>query len=163
MSEAVYIAHGFSLANRLLLYAGAVLAPVHFASGVANNWPGSLGLLALNWYTQLQWYHAIQHHQLNALALLPVHYTFVCTYTYLGGIASGNIYTAVVLMLATVGAMVHNVIDAWTAWAANLTDGFGKYEFFFFGWQKLESGWRTFMAVWLVGDTMAMALSVAPP
>jgi hypothetical protein len=145
---------GFSLTNRWLLYASFMLAPAQFISGVGNNSPTNVGFLAYNWYTQIQWYQAIKAKQLHALSLLPVHFNFLFVMTYLGGITTGNIIMGLLLGISTAGVIVLNSVAAWTSWATNQPEGFGVYQFFFFGWRTLSPGWHKFILLWQIGDSI---------
>lgn len=160
MSEAVQIVSGFSLTNRWLLYTSLMLAPAQFIGGVGNNCPSNIGFLAYNWYTQIQWYQACQAKQLHALSLLPVHFNFIYALTYLGGITSGNIVMGVILGLGTAGVMILNTTAAWVAWATSQPEGFGVYEFFFFGWRKLSPGWHKFILLWMISDSITALICV---
>jgi len=152
--SAVQVISGFSLTNRWLLYTSFMLAPAQFISGVGSNCPSNLGFLAYNWYTQIAWYRAIQAKELHALSLLPVHFNFIFVVTYLGGITSGNIFMALLLGFGTAGVIVLNTVAAWTSWATNQPEGFGVYQFFFFGWRTLSPGWHTFILLWQIGDSI---------
>jgi hypothetical protein len=149
----VEIVSGFSLTNRLLLYASFMLAPAQFISGLGNNCPSNVGFLAYNWYTQIAWYSAIKAKQLHALSLLPIHFNFIFVITYLGGVTSGNIVMGLLLGFGTAGVIVLNSVAAWTSWATNQQEGFGVYEFYFFGWRTLSPGWHTFFLLWQIGDS----------
>ncbi|ATY61313.1 hypothetical protein A9K55_006556 [Cordyceps militaris] len=154
MADAIHIVNGFSLTNRWLLYTSFMLAPAQFIGGVANNCPSNIGFLAYNWYTQIQWYQACQARELHALSLLPVHFNFIYAFSYLGGITSGNIFMGVLLGLGTAGVMVLNTVSAWVSWATSQPEGFGVYQFFFFGWRTLSPGWHKFIMVWMIGDSL---------
>jgi hypothetical protein len=149
---AVHVIPGFSLTNRLLLYASILLAPAQFVSGIKNNFPSNLGFLAYNWYTQIQWYHAIKAKQLHALSLATPHFNLIYAISYLGGITSGNTIMSILLGLGTAGAMMINAVASCISWATNQPDGFGKYQFFFGGWQTLSSGWHKFLLSWQIFD-----------
>jgi hypothetical protein len=154
----VEVISGFSLTNRLLLYASFMLAPAQFISGLGNHCPSNVGFLAYNWYTQISWYRAIKAKQLHALSLLPVHFNFIFVMTYLGGVTSGNIVMGLFLGFGTAGVIVLNTVAAWTSWATNQQEGFGVYQFFFFGWRTLSPGWHTLILLWQIGDS-TLALS----
>ncbi|KAF3484230.1 uncharacterized protein GIQ15_03554 [Arthroderma uncinatum] len=124
------------------------MAPVHH----------NIGFLAYNWYTQVQWYQAVRAKQLHALALLPVHFNLIYAVTYLGGVSSGNIVMATILGLGSAGVMILNTVSAWISWNTNLREGFGEYQFFFFGWRTLTRGWHIFFLLWQISDSM-IALS----
>ena len=150
----VRVISGFSLLNRSLLYGSSKLAPLQFAFGIGNNFPSNMGFLAYNWYIQWTWYRAIRNHEtLDALSLLPAHLNLTLAVTYLGGITSGNIYMAVLLVLGTVGAIILSTVTAWACWATVQKDGFQIYDFFFFGWQSFSPGWHRFFLVWQIFDT----------
>lgn len=131
-----------------------MLAPAQFVGGLGSNKPTNIGFLAYNWYTQIQWYQAVKEKQLHALSLLPVHFNFIYVLTYLGGITSGNIYMGALLGLGTAGVTILNTISAWTSWATNQPDGFGVYQFYFFGWRTLSPGWHTFIMLWQIADSI---------
>src|ERR1700748_847816 len=113
--SSVKIVAGFSLTNRWLLYTSFMLSPAQLISGWQSNCPSNLGFLAYNWYTQVQWYRAIKSKQLHALSLLPVHYNTICSFTYLGGISSGNVPMALFLGLGSAGVIVLNNVAGWTS------------------------------------------------
>jgi hypothetical protein len=146
---------GFSLTNRCLLYVSFLLAPAQFISGLRSNYPSNLGFLAYNLYTQIAWYEAAKGKQLHALSLLPVHFNLIYAITYLGGVTSGNIIMALLLGFGTAGVSVLNTMAAWTSWATNQPEGFGVYQFFFFGWRTLSPGWHKFILLWQIFDSIA--------
>lgn len=154
MSEELVIVDGFSTLNRWLLYASVMLAPAQFISGWRGSGVTNLGFHAFNWYNQVIWYNAAVNRQLGALALLPVHFNIVFCLSYLGGLATGNLVSGILLGLGTGGVMVFNTVIAWKAWAICQRDGFGEYEFFFFGWRTLSDGWHKFFLVWQIGDSI---------
>lgn len=131
-----------------------MLAPAQFTSGLNNNMPTNIGFLGYNCYTQVQWYRAVKAKQLHALSLLPVHFNFLYAITYIGGVTSGNIYMGLALGLGTAGVAVLNCISAWTSWAINQPEGYGVYQFFFFGWRTLTPSWHTFILLWQIGDSI---------
>ncbi|KAJ5375902.1 hypothetical protein N7509_012788 [Penicillium cosmopolitanum] len=147
------VVQGFSLTNRWLLYASMMLSPAQFAGGVGSNIPTNVGFLAYNWYTQIQWYQAVQAKELHALSLLPIHFNFIYAISYLGGVSSGNIFLSAFLSLGTVGVLILNTVSAWVSWATNQPEGFGEYQFFFFGWRTLSKGWHIFTLLWQIGDS----------
>ncbi|KFY29223.1 hypothetical protein V493_02483 [Pseudogymnoascus sp. VKM F-4281 (FW-2241)] len=167
----VTIVDGFSTINRWLLYTSFMLAPAQFASGLNNNCPSNVGFLAYNWYTQIMWLRAIRAHQLHALSLLPVHFNQLFVLTYLGGVTSGNIFMGGLLGLGTAGVIVLNTVAAWNSWATNQPEGYGVYQFFFFGWRTLSPGWHKFILVWQISDSIfalicliaAISLSIGMP
>jgi hypothetical protein len=160
---------GFSLTNRWLLYTSIMLAPAQFISGVRSNFPANLGFLAYNWYTQISWHQSVAAKQLNALCLLPVHFNTMYSLSYLGGVTSGNIVMGILLGFGTAGVMVLNNVTAWTSWATNQPEGYGEYQFFFFGWRTLDANWHKFFLVWQIFDslealtmlTIAISLAIA--
>jgi len=165
----VEVPAGFSLTNRLLLYASLLLSPPQFMSGIGSNLPTNIGFLAYNWYNQCLWYTAIKNNQLHALSLLPVHFNTIYAFTYLGGVTSGNIFMGVILGFGTAALMIFNTVAAWTSWATNMSEGYNIYEFFFFGWRRLTPGWHKFFLLWQINDTVlaifcvvsAICLSIA--
>lgn len=150
----VEVVQGFSLLNRWLLYSSVMLAPAQFLGGWESKGLTSLGFLAFNWYNQVIWYNAVNSGELHALSLLPIHFNIVYALSYLGGVAAGNIVSGILLGLGTAGVMILNTITAWKAWALHLPEGYGEYEFFFFGWRTLNSDWRKFFLVWQIGDSV---------
>ncbi|KAJ6185901.1 hypothetical protein N7519_007202 [Penicillium mononematosum] len=150
------VVQGFSLTNRWLLYASMMLAPAQFAGGVGNNVPTNVGFLAYNWYTQIQWYQAVKARKLHALSLLPVHFNLIYAISYLGGISSGNLFLSVLLAVGTIGVLILNTVCAWVSWATNQPEGFGDYQFFFFGWRTLSYGWHIFTLLWQIGDSIVV-------
>jgi len=131
-----------------------MLTPAQAIAGIGSNSPSNIGFLAYNWYNQYVWYNAIRHKQLHALSLLPVHLNTIYALTYLGGVTSGNIVMGILLGIGTAGLMVLNTISAWKSWSTNLPEGYGIYHFFFFGWRTLTPGWRRFILMWQIGDTL---------
>ena len=144
---------GFSLVNRWLLYTSVMLTPAQAIAGIGSNCPTNIGFLVYNWYSQYAWYSAARNKELHALSLLPVHLNIIYAFTYLGGITSGNIVMGVLLGLGTAGLLVLNTTSAWISWATNLPEGYGQYQFFFFGWRTLTPSWRKFILVWQIADT----------
>ncbi|KAK2592344.1 hypothetical protein QQS21_009964 [Conoideocrella luteorostrata] len=157
---AVQVVEGFSLTNRWLLYTSFMLAPAQFISGIGSNCPSNIGFLAYNWYTQIQWYKAVKNEELHALSLLPVHFNLIYVITYLGGITSGNLLTAIILGLGTAGVIILNTVSAWISWATNQPEGYDVYQFFFFGWRTLTPAWHKFILVWQIGDSMFAFASI---
>ena len=151
----VQVVSGFSLTNRLLLYASIMLASAQNIAGVGSNGPGNLGFLAYNWYTQYFWYIAVKQGQLNALSLLPVHFDLVYSLIFVGGVTCDGMWMSIILGLGTAGLLILNNLSAWTIWVKDLPAGYGTYRFFFFGWRTLTPGWRKFILLWLIFDTFA--------
>ena len=147
------VIQGFSLTNRWLLYTSVMLTPAQAIAGIGSNYPTNIGFLAYNWYSQYAWYIAIRQKQLHALSLLPVHLNTIYAFTYLGGITSGNLAMGILLGFGTAGLLILNTTSAWISWATNLPEGFGKYQFFFFGWRTLTPGWHKFILLWQIADT----------
>jgi hypothetical protein len=160
MSETVSIVDGFSLLNRWLLYTNFMLAPAQFASGLGNNCPSNIGFLAYNWYTQVAWYRAAKSQEMHAISLVLVHVNQLFSLSYLGGVTSGNIYMGTLLGLGSAGVIILNSVAAWTAWATNMREGFGEYQFFFFGWRTLSKGWHTFLLLWQISDSMLACVCI---
>ncbi|KAL4769838.1 hypothetical protein BDW60DRAFT_209719 [Aspergillus nidulans var. acristatus] len=131
------VVQAFSLTNRWLLYTSMMLAPAQFSSGVGLSIPTSPGFLAYNCYTQIQCplYHRLCDQ-------LP------------SGISSGNVFLSVVLAIGTFGVLILNTVCAWISWATNQPEGFGEYQFFFFGWRTLSHGWHIFTLLWRIGDSI---------
>lgn len=151
---AIQIVPGFSKTNRWLLYASFMLSPAQFFSGLRNNCPSNIGFLAYNWYNQIAWYHAIQDKNMHAVSLILPHLNLLFAFTYLGGVSSGNIVMGLLMGLGTAGVIIFNTVCAWTAWAVHMPEGYGEYQFFFFGWRTLNEDWRKFFAVWQVSDSI---------
>ncbi|KAH6903123.1 hypothetical protein BKA70DRAFT_1301627 [Coprinopsis sp. MPI-PUGE-AT-0042] len=145
---------GFSVTNRWLLYTSIMLTPAQLFSGLGSSSPSNIGFLAFNWYNQWVWYSAIKAHEIHALSLCPFLLNLVYAITYLGGISSGNIIIIIILGLGTAGLMMFNVACAWISWKDVLPDGYGAYQFFFFGWRTLTPGWRTFILCGNIADTL---------
>lgn len=152
--SAVQVVKGFSLTNRWLLYTSFMLAPAQFVSGIGNNCPSNIGFLAYNWYTQISWYRAAQANEFHALALLTSHFNLIYTFSYIGGITSGNIIMGTILGLGTAGVMILNTVTSWISWST-LPSGFGDYEFFFFGWRTLNPDWYKLFLCWQIFDSIA--------
>ncbi|KAL6865536.1 hypothetical protein ACO1O0_001630 [Amphichorda felina] len=154
MSAVVAAVDGFSLLNRWLLYTSFMLAPAQFVSGLGNNCPSNIGFLAYNWYTQVKWYNAAKSQEMHAVSLVLVHVNMLFSFTYLAGVSSGNIFMGLFLGLGSAGVIVLNTVAAWTAWATNMREGYGEFQFFFFGWRKLSKGWHTFILLWQISDSL---------
>jgi hypothetical protein len=94
-------------------------------------------------------------------------FNFCFTVTYLGGVSSGNYLSALLLSFGTVGVMILNNIVAWTSWSTTQVQGFGVYQFWFFGWRTLGPHWHRYFLIIQVIDTLSLfgsvifALSVA--
>jgi hypothetical protein len=151
----VTVVQGFSLINRLLLYASVLLAPAQFVSGLKNNCPSNIGFLAYNVYNQIVWYQAVKAKELHALALILPHFNLIYALSYLGGISSGNITMGGALGLGTMAVLGLNTAVSWISWMTNQPEGFYKYRFFFFGWRTLKPTWHKFFLVWEIADTLA--------
>lgn len=160
MDENIEVYQGFSLVNRWLLYTSVMLAPAQFISGIGSRCPSSMGFLAYNYYTQVQWYIAIRRHELHALSLLLPHFNLVFLLSYLGGVSAGILPVGIPLGLGTAGVLILNTICSWKSWAFNMPDGYGVYRFFFFGWRTLTPKWHKFMMVWQIADSMFAAGAV---
>ena len=80
--------------------------------------------------------------------------------SYLGGVTSGNIFFATLLGIGTAGVMCVNNAAAWASWMIDQPEGYGQYEFFFFGWRTLSPGWHKFILLWNISDTLELALMV---
>lgn len=150
----VQVLPGFSLTNRCLLYSSCVLALPQAIAGLETHIPINIGFLAYNWYNQIAWYNGIKAKQLHALCLLLPHINLTFAITYFGGVTAANFYTGALLTLGTLGLIVLNTVAAWTSWATNQSEGFGEYEFFFFGWRTLGPPWHRFFLLWQIVDTM---------
>ncbi|KAH7138627.1 hypothetical protein B0J11DRAFT_20923 [Dendryphion nanum] len=156
------VVQGFSKTNRWLLYTSMMLAPAQGASGIGSNCPSNIGFLAYNWYTQIIWYRAVRSKELHALSLVPVHINMTFALSYLGGVTSGNIWVGILLGLGTIGVIILNSVSAWISYATNQVEGYGQWQFFFFGWRTLTVGWHKFFLVWQIGDVcFALACSIA--
>lgn len=151
---AVYVVDGFSTLNRGLLYASLMLAPAQYISGIGSNSPTNIGFLAYNWYTQLKWYSDVRSGDLRALSLVLPHFNMIYAFTYVAGISSGNWPMGLVLGLGSAGVLALNTTCAWTAWARNDPEGFGVYQFFFFGWRTLNPDWQKFILCWQISDSI---------
>lgn len=156
----VQVVQGFSGLNRLLLYISMMLSPAQFAAGLGANCPSNIGFLAYNWYTQLQWYQAARNNQLHALSLLMSQFNFCFTLTYLGGVSSGNFLSALIMGFGTAGVMILNNIVAWVSWSTTQAQGYGVYQFWFFGWRTLGPHWHRYFLIIQVIDTLSLIGSV---
>ncbi|KAL2157063.1 hypothetical protein VTH06DRAFT_7062 [Thermothelomyces fergusii] len=158
----VQIAEGFSLTNRWLLYASAMLAPAQFITGLDSDFPSNLGFLAYNWYTQIKWYQMVsgKSEEIHAVSLVLPHFNLLYALSYLGGISSGNLYMGLLLSLGTAGVTILNTAASWKAWAVHQPRGYGAYRFFFFGWRTLTKDWHRWLFLpWQITDTIT-ALSL---
>ncbi|KIW28416.1 uncharacterized protein PV07_08083 [Cladophialophora immunda] len=149
-----HIMPGFSLTNRMLLYASVLLAPAQFAAGMHNNCPSNLGFLAYNLYNQILWFRAVRARRLHALCMILPNFNLIYAFSFLGGITSGNVVMGVFLGLGTGGALLLNTASAWISWTTNQPQGFGVYRFFFFGPRTLTAGWHRFMLYWQIFDSI---------
>jgi len=149
-----HVVDGFSLTNRWLIYASALLAPAQAMSGLGSNCPSNLGFLAYSFYSQIKLYLAVRNHQAHALSLVVANFNTFNNIIYLGGVTSGNVVMAGLLAFGTAGMMILNHVSAWIAWSTNMPEGYGEYQFFFFGWRTLSPGWHKFMLAWNIGDSM---------
>ncbi|KAL2151994.1 hypothetical protein VTH82DRAFT_5178 [Thermothelomyces myriococcoides] len=158
----VRIAPGFSVTNRWLLYTSYCLAPAQFASGLGSNSPSNIGFLAYNWYTQIQWYQLMSGDgKVHAISLILPHFNLLYTYSYLGGVSSGNVWLSIFLAAGTAGVMLLNTAASWKAWAVHQSPGYGNYKFFFFGWRTLTEGWhRGLFLPWQIFDTLVALVCV---
>ncbi|KAL9094720.1 MAG: hypothetical protein Q9165_002990 [Trypethelium subeluteriae] len=156
----VEVVAGFSLLNRWLLYTSVMLAPAQFISGLGSYWPTSIGFLAYNYYTQIAWYRAIERLELHALSLLTPNFNLIYAISYLAGTSSGTIYMGLPSGIGTAGVLLLNTVSAWKSWTSCMTQGYGVYEFFFFGWRRLTPGWHRFFAVWQATDSCTTLLAV---
>src|SRR5260221_13690803 len=109
----VEVTPGFSLTNRLLLYASFLLTPGQAMSGIGSNLPTNIGFLAYNWYNQFVWYNAIKNNQLHALSLLPVHFNTIYAITHLARVSPGNLFLHITLGLGTPALMLFNPVASW--------------------------------------------------
>lgn len=159
---AVQIVPGFSLTNRLILYASLILSPAQFVSGRGNHCPSNIGFLVYNWYTQIAWYKAVTSgNDIHALSVILPHFNMIYIVTYLGGISSGNRVVGVPLGLGTAGVMILNTVSAWQAWAVHQPQGYGVYQFFFFGWRTIDEDWhKYFFLMWQIFDSITAFFSV---
>ena len=151
--SAIEITPGFSTLNRGILYASFLLSPAQFASGLGNHCPSNIGFLAYNIYTQISWYQASKEGDMHALSLVLVHVNMVFAITYLGGVSSGNIFMGILLGLGSAAVIGLNTATAWNAYRA-LPEGFGEYQFFFFGWRTLTPEWYKFILLWQIEDSI---------
>lgn len=158
--SSVQIVQGFSGSNRLLLYISMMLSPAQFAAGLGSNCPSNIGFLVYNWYTQIQWYQAARDNQLHALSLLMSQFNFCYTVTYLGGVSSGNYLSALIVGIGTAGVMILNNVVSWTSWSTSQVQGFGVYQFWFFGWRTLGPNWHRYFLIVQVIDTVSLFGSV---
>ncbi|KPI38895.1 uncharacterized protein AB675_5960 [Cyphellophora attinorum] len=159
--SSVQIVQGFSATNRIVLYISMLLSPAQFVAGLGSNCPSNIGFLVYNWYTQLQWYSAARHKQLHAWSLLVSEFNFCFTITYLGGVSSGNALSAYLLGYGTVGVMILNNVVAWTSWSTSQTEGYGVYQFWFWGWKTFGKGWHGWFCWIQIVDTIMLIFTAA--
>ena len=158
----IQVVDGFSQLNRALMYTSAILAPAQAISGIGHTGLSNLGFLAYNWYTQAIWFRAASNQQLSSLALVTVHANTTLAFAYIGGIFSGNRLMSALLCIGSMGVMWLNCATAWISWKTGQEQGYGEWEFFFFGWRTLSSGWHKFIMVWQISNSLeAFGLSVA--
>ena len=86
--------------------------------------------------------------------MVPTHLNMTLALGYLGGVTSGNLPMGIFLGLGTAGVMVLNCVTAWMSWATNQREGYGVFQFFFFGWRTLSPGWHKFLLAWQIGDSV---------
>ncbi|KAF5330606.1 hypothetical protein D9619_005194 [Psilocybe cf. subviscida] len=155
---------GFSLTNRLLLYANIITVPAAALGGLGTHLPINAGFLGYTIYQQYIFYVATKHKQLHALCMLPQYLNTLYAFTYAAGISAGNHWLSVITCLGTIAALIINNITTWTAYLTDLPEGYGVYRFYFFGWRTLSPNWRTLFLLWAVFDSFAtfdyIALSV---
>lgn len=144
---------GFSLTNRLLLYANIITAPAAFMGGLGSNLPINAGFLGYTIYQQYLFYIATKHKQLHALCMLPQYLNTMYAITYATGISSGNYVLSFTLCIGTIAALIINNITTWTAYVTNIPEGYGVYHFFFFGWRTITPNWRKLFLLWGVFDS----------
>ncbi|OAL48170.1 hypothetical protein IQ07DRAFT_655652 [Pyrenochaeta sp. DS3sAY3a] len=158
---AVQVVQGFSNINRAIMYISAILAPAQAVAGIGHTGISNLGFLAYNYYTQVVWFRAVRDRELHSLALVVVHANTTLSFAYLGGIFSGNRVMAVLLALGAMGVMGLNCATAWISWKTGQEEGYGSWQFFFFGWRTLTQGWHKFIMVWQISNTLeAFGLSL---
>ena len=58
------------------------------------------------------------------------------------------------LGLGTAGVMIVNTLASWASWATNQPEGFGKYQFYFFGWRTLSPNWHKLFLCWQIFDSL---------
>ena len=150
----IQVLAGFSLTNRCILYASAVLSVPQAIAGLESHIPINIGFLAYNWYNQIQWYRAIKADQLHALCLLLPHLNLTFSITYLGGTTAANFPTAALLVVGTSGVIALNTVAACISWETNQREGFGVYQFFYFGWRTLDPHWHKFFLLWQIWDSI---------
>ena len=144
-----------------------MLAPAQFISALGSLCPSSLGFLIYNWYTQIMWYRSVKAKQVHALSILFPHFNLVYAVSYLGGVSSGHPAISIPLWVGTAGAMVMNTRTAWVSWRKVQPEGFGKYQFYLFGWRTLSRFWHKFLFLWQIADAiitiifMLLALALA--
>ncbi|CAO2651392.1 Nn.00g039620.m01.CDS01 [Neocucurbitaria sp. VM-36] len=153
-AAAIPVVQGFSQLNRALMYTSALLAPAQALSSINQTGLSNLGFLAYNYYTQITWYRAASNRQLSSLALVAVHANTTLAFAYLGGVFAGNRAMAVLLALGAMGVLWLNNATAWISWKTGQTQGYGEWEFFFFGWRTLNKNWHKFIMVWQISNSL---------
>ncbi|KAK4113687.1 hypothetical protein N656DRAFT_706694 [Canariomyces notabilis] len=166
----VQIVPGFSLTNRLILYASLLLSPAQFVSGLGNPCPSNIGFLAYNLYTQIAWHKAVTgDSDIHALSLILPHFNLIYAVTYVGGVSSGSLIWGVPLGLGTTSVLILNTVSSWKAWAVHQPRGYGVYQFFFYGWRTIDEDfhkylfllWHIFDSLWCAGGIyMAIFLAI---
>jgi hypothetical protein len=149
-----HVVAGFSRTNRWLVYTSALLFPAQAISGLGSNCPSNLGFLAYSFYSAVQYFRVVQAKESHALSMVIANFNLFNNIIYLGGVTSANYGVAVLLALVTTGMMILNNVSAWLSWSTNQSDGFGVYQFFFFGWRTLSPGWHKFFLLWTIADTV---------
>ncbi|KAF5330609.1 hypothetical protein D9619_005191 [Psilocybe cf. subviscida] len=153
-SVPVIVISGFSLTNRLLLYASIATAPVALMDGIGSHIPINAGFLGFTIYQQYLFYLATKQRQLHALCMLPQCLNSMYAVSYLAGVSAGNRWLSGALCVGTAAVLIINNVTAWTAYLMDLPEGYGVYHFFFFGWRTLSSKWRPLFLLWSVGDSI---------
>lgn len=151
----VVVLAGFSLLNRVLLYASMFTAPASFIHGLGSNEPINAGFLTYTVYQQYLFCVASKHKQLHALSMLPPYLNTIYAITYFGGLSTENSVLSFVMCIGTIAALIINNITTWMAFLMNITEGYGVYRFWFLGWRTLSHQWHTFFLMWAMFDSFA--------
>lgn len=151
----VVVMAGFSLTNRILLYASLLASPAAFMTGIETDLPIGAGFLGYTIYQQYIIYVAAQNKQLHALCLLPQYLNTLYAFTYIGGVSAGNYLVSGIMCIGTIAAIIINLVATWIGYLTNMPEGYGVYRFFFFGWRTLTPSWRKMFLCWAVFDIVA--------
>ena len=155
---------GFSFVNRVLLYVSTVLAPAQYVAGVGSNCLSNLGFLGYNMYQQWMWYKVVSSRDnadyVGALYLLLPYFNMIFAISYVAGVSTRHWFLAFLLWGGTTFMIVVNTIATWKAYEY-MKDGYGVYDFCFFGCRELNIDWHNyFFRIWTISGTAMCVVSV---